>query len=234
MDDAYFLIALFAGIVPACFWLWFWLREDSEQPEPWALVIISFLSGMLVVLLVLPLQQMAQDLYRGDTQMFVFVVIEEAMKYLIALLVVLWNRAVDEPIDLVMYMIFVALGFAALENALFIYNPLGQGQYLESMFTGGLRFVGATLLHVLASASVGVCMALAFYRSNVVRLVYGTVGLCIAIVLHALFNFSIMSTTAEGILFVFMFVWLGVIALFVAFEKVKQLRRPGITTSSRV
>ena len=226
LTDTYFLIALFAGVVPALFWLWFWLREDKEQPEPWALVAISFLSGMLAVLLVLPLQLIAHDLYRGDTQMFVFVVIEEVVKYLIALLVVLWNRAVDEPIDLIMYMIFVALGFAALENALFIYNPLGQGAYLDSFFTGSLRFVGATLLHVLASASVGVCMALAFYRSNFVRLIYGTLGLCIAIVLHALFNFSIMSTTADGVLFVFMFVWVGVIALFVAFEKVKRLHRP--------
>ena len=223
ISDVYFLVALFAGIVPALFWLWFWLREDKDQPEPWPLVAISFLAGMAVVPLVLPLQHLAADLYRGQTQMFMFVVIEEVMKYIVALLIVLWNRAVDEPIDLVMYMIFIALGFAALENALFIYNPLGQNLYLESLFTGGLRFVGATLLHVLASASVGVCMALAWHRSNTVRLLYGTVGLCIAIVLHALFNFSIMGTTANGILFVFMFVWLGIIGLLVAFERIKRI-----------
>ena len=222
--DVYFLIALFAGIIPALFWLWFWLREDSEQPEPWPLVAIAFLTGMAVVPIVLPLQHLAYHLYQGDTQMFMYVVIEEVMKYVAALMIVLWNRAVDEPIDLVMYMIFIALGFAALENALFIYNPLGQSLYLESLFTGGLRFVGATLLHVLASASVGVCMALAWHRSNVVRLVYGTVGLCIAIVLHALFNFSIMESTASGILYVFMFVWLGIIALLVAIERVKRIR----------
>ena len=222
--DIYFLVALFAGIIPALFWLWFWLREDSEQPEPWPLVAISFLAGMAVVPIVLPLQHIAADLYRGETQMFMFVVIEEVMKYVVALVIVLWNRAVDEPIDLVMYMVFIALGFAALENALFIYNPLGQSLYLESLFTGGLRFVGATLLHVLASASVGVCMALAWHRSNAARLLYGTIGLCIAIVLHALFNFSIMGTTASGILYVFMFVWLGIIALLVAIERVKRIR----------
>ncbi len=221
--DYYFLIALFAGLIPVLFWLWFWLKEDSEQPEPWPLIVIAFLAGMMAVLLVLPLQIRAQLLYQGDTLMFIYVVIEEAMKYLLALLIVLWNKAVDEPIDLIMYMIFIALGFAALENALFVYNPLVQGYYLESVFTGGLRFVGATLLHVLASASVGVCMALAFYRSNVTRIVYGTIGLCIAIILHALFNFSIMKSADTGILFVFMFVWLGIILLILTFEKIKLL-----------
>lgn len=225
MEDLYFFIALLAGLFPAMFWLWFWLREDSEQPEPYALVAVSFLSGMAVVPLVLPLQKLAMELYAGDNLMLVWVIIEEALKYMVALVVVLWNRAVDEPIDLVMYMIFVALGFAALENTLFIYNPLLMGAYDEMLLTGSMRFVGATLLHVLASASVGICMAFAFYKSGPVKLLYGTVGLSIAIVLHALFNFSIMNASGNTILLIFLIVWVGVIALFLLFEKVKRLRR---------
>ncbi len=227
MDDSLiFFVAIMAGIIPACFWLWFWLREDREQPEPWTLVAVAFLSGMAVVPLVLPLQKLAAELYADDNLMLVWVIVEEAMKYLVALVVVLWNRAVDEPIDLIMYMIFVALGFAALENALFIYSPLLQGAYDEMLISGSMRFVGATLLHVLASASIGVCMAFAFYKSSWMKLLYGTVGLFIAIVLHALFNFSIMNTeSGDGILFVFLLVWLGVVALFLLFEKVKKLHR---------
>ena len=224
-NDLYFFVALLAGIIPACFWLWFWLREDREHPEPYALVAVSFLSGMAIVPLVLPLQQLAIQLYAGDNLMLVWVIIEEAMKYLVALVVVLWNKAVDEPIDLVMYMIFVALGFAALENALFIYSPLLQGAYNEVLINGSLRFVGATLLHVVASASVGVCMAFAFYKSNTMKLLYGTVGLFIAIVLHALFNFSIMrSESGEGILLIFLLVWMAVVGLFLLFEKLKRLQ----------
>ncbi len=226
MLDIYFALALSAGVIPALFWLWFWLREDSEQPEPWTLVAISFLSGMAIVPLVIPLQELVATLFVGDNRMIMWVIIEEAMKYVIALLVVLWNRAVDEPIDLIMYMIFVALGFAALENALFIYDPLMAGRYVESIFTGSLRFLGATLLHVLASATVGVCMALAFYKSNSIRLLYGTIGLFIAIVLHALFNLSIMKASPNAVLVVFMFVWAGIVMLFIMFEKIKRLQRP--------
>lgn len=221
--DVYFYVAISAGLIPALFWLWFWLREDKEHPEPWTMVAIAFISGMAVVPLVLPLQKLAIDLYAGQNLVFVWVVIEEVAKYAVALAVVLWNKAVDEPIDMIMYMIFIALGFAALENALYIYSPLAAGELERSLFTGGFRFLGATLLHVLASASIGVCMAFAFYKSWPVKLVYGTIGLFIAIVLHALFNFSIMEASGDAVLLVFLFVWIGIIFLFLLFEKVKQL-----------
>jgi len=121
--------------------------------------------------------------------MVVWVIVEELMKYAVALALIFWNREVDEPIDMVIYMVVVALGFAALENALFIFNPLIAGDLIGSAMTGGFRFLGATLLHVLASGTVGVFLALAYYRSKIVQVLAGTLGLFIAIVLHALFNF---------------------------------------------
>lgn len=223
MESTYFLIALLGGLVPALFWLWFMLREDREQPEPYRLIILSFIAGMLVVPVALPLQKLALDLYHGKNLIFAWVIIEEVLKYAVALIVVLWNKAVDEPIDIIIYMITIALGFAALENALFIFNPLVAGEYLNSVLTGHFRFVGATLLHVLASGTVGAFLALAYYKRHTVKLVYGTCGLFIAIVLHALFNFFIMDTNGESILAVFLFVWMGIIVLFLIFEKVKIL-----------
>ena len=136
------------------------------------------------------------------------------MKYAVALAIVFWNKEVNEPIDMVIYMIVLALGFSALENALFVFNPLVTGEYLSSVLTGGFRFLGATLLHVLASGTVGVFLALAYYRSKVTQVLAGTFGLFIAIVLHALFNFFIMDVSGETILAVFLFVWMGIIILF--------------------
>lgn len=219
-------MALTGGLVPALFWLWFWLREDHAHPEPKALIVCSFVAGMIVVPLVLPLQQFALNHFSGHDLVLVWVIIEEILKYSAALIVVLWSKAVDEPIDAIIYMITIALGFSALENAFFIFNPLSSGHIAESVLTGHFRFLGATLLHVLASGTVGVAMAFAFYRSRRSRIIYGTLGLCIAIVLHALFNFSIMDARGETTLGVFMFVWLGIIALFLVFEKVKRIRRP--------
>lgn len=226
MQTAYVFIALTGGLLPALFWLWFWLREDRAHPEPKTLIVSSFVAGMLVVSVVLPLQQFAVERFSGHDLVLVWVIIEEIVKYSAALIVVLWNKAVDEPIDAIIYMITIALGFSALENALFIFNPLTAGDFIVSVLTGHFRFLGATLLHVLVSGTVGVAMAFAFYKGTAARIIYATLGLCIAIVLHALFNFSIMNAHGETLLSIFMFVWLGIIVLFLVFEKVKRIQRP--------
>jgi RsiW-degrading membrane proteinase PrsW (M82 family) len=225
MESTYFAIAFVSGLVPAFFWVWFWLREDKLKPEPFFLIAITFIAGMAVVPLALPLQKLAIDLYSGDNVMLVWVTVEELLKYGVALAIVFWNQEVDEPIDMVIYMIVIALGFAALENALFIFNPLVVGDYLNSALTGGFRFLGATLLHVLASGTVGVFLALAYYKSKSTQLLYGTFGLFVAILLHYLFNIFIMDASGETILAVFLFVWIGIILLFLLFEKIKLLER---------
>ena len=189
------------------------------------MLILAFIAGMAVVPIALPLQELAMDIYQGDNRILVWVIIEETLKYSLALGLVLWHREVDEPIDMVIYMIVIALGFAALENALFIYNPLVMGDYMQSLLTGGFRFLGATLLHVLASATVGIFLAITYYKPKIVKVAAGTAGLCVAIVLHYFFNVFIMDASGETILSVFLFVWLGIIILFLLFEKIKLLQR---------
>lgn len=223
MEPTYFAIAFLAGLIPALFWVWFWLREDARKPEPYFLIAITFIAGMAIVPLALPLQKLALDLYPEANIMIVWVMIEELLKYAVALIVIFWNREVDEPIDMVIYMVVIALGFAALENALFIFNPLLAGDILHSALTGSFRFLGATLLHVLASGTVGVLLALTYYKAKSIQVVAGTIGLFIAIVLHALFNFFIMNASEETILGVFLFVWMGIIILFLLFEKIKMI-----------
>ncbi len=223
MGSTHFALAFLTGLIPMLFWLWFWLREDKKKPEPFILIVVTFLAGMMVVPAALPLQKMAIDLYDGTNVMFVWVVIEEVLKYTAALLVILWHKAVDEPIDYIIYMITIALGFAALENTLFILNPLTAGDYITVAVTGSFRFLGATLLHVLASATIGVFLAYGFYRSVTMKLFLSSVGLFLAILLHALFNFFIMDASGGGILLIFLFVWMGIVALFLLFEKVKLL-----------
>jgi len=225
MEITYVFLAILGGFIPALFWLWFWLREDKARPEPKALIVSSFIAGILVVPIALPLQKYAVERFAGDNLIFVWVIIEEILKYSAALIVVLWNKAVDEPIDCIIYMITIALGFSALENALFIFTPLTNGDYTNSLLTGNFRFIGATLLHVLASGTVGAAMALAFYKNSAQRILFATLGLFIAIVLHALFNFFIMDGSGETILGIFLFVWIGIIVLFLIFERAKLIER---------
>lgn len=231
LDPLQFSIAFVAGLIPALFWVWFWLKEDRLRPEPLWLIVITFLAGMAVVPVTLPLQKLACDIYQagvcqptGDNLIIIWVVLEELLKYAAALMVVFWHKAVDEPIDMIIYMIVVALGFASLENTLFIFNLLDDGQISNSLLTGNFRFIGSTLLHVLASGTVGVFLAFAYYKSALKKIWYGMLGLFVAIVLHGIFNlFIIKGDGGQTILGVFLFVWIGIIVLFFIFEKIKVL-----------
>jgi RsiW-degrading membrane proteinase PrsW (M82 family) len=224
MEPTHFALAYVAGLIPAIFWLWFWLREDKKNPEPLFLIIVAFIAGMAVVPAALPLQQLAKTLFYGDTLIWTWVIIEEVLKYVAAAAVILWNKAVDEPIDMVVYMIVIALGFAALENTLFLLHPIAAGDIVNASMTGAYRFLGATLLHILASATVGVALAFAFCRSGAVQIFYAMTGLFLAILLHAFFNLTIMNANGgETILAVFLFVWIGIIILFLIFEKIKRV-----------
>jgi len=218
-----FVILFSLCLIPAVFWVWFWLREDKRKPEPLIMIVVTFLAGMAVVPLALPIQKYVLDIYSGANLIFVWVIIEETLKYTSALIFILWRKAVDEPIDMVIYMIVIALGFAVLENTLYLVNPVADGDYLAATLTGAFRYIGATLLHVLASATVGVFLAFAFYKSQAARMFYGMLGLFLAIVLHAIFNFFIMDGDGKTVLAVFLFVWIGVIILFFLFEIIKQL-----------
>lgn len=221
------------GFVPALIWLAFWLLEDLRRPEPKTLLLRAFFAGMLAVLIVLPLQKMAIGWIPGTSLthttfplILVWAAIEEITKLTVAAVLVLHHRAVNEPIDLPVYLITVALGFAALENTLFVLTPLGHGDIINSFITGNLRFLGATLIHVLSSAVIAGSLAFAFYGGFFKKIRYGFMGVILAIALHTAFNFSIINTRADSLLTIFAGVWVGIMFLLLGLERVKIIKRP--------
>lgn len=223
-------LSFIGGLLPVLVWLWFWHREDAARPEPTLVILIAFLAGMVCVPAVLPIQKWFLQFF--PLQSFELIVAwataEEVIKLGAAVFFVLWRKAVNEPIDVVVYMITVALGFAALENTLFLMNPITNGDVIQSILTGDLRFLGATLLHTLASATIGVTLALAYYRSIWTKVALGVVGLILAISLHSAFNFLIIHLPEESKQIAFLGVWTGIICLIFVFESVKKMGRTAI------
>jgi RsiW-degrading membrane proteinase PrsW (M82 family) len=223
-DITSILAAIAGGILPALAWLWFWLREDAKHPEPRRLIALAFFAGMCSVAIAIPLEQFVATMLPNQLLTFsAWSGIEEVVKYLAALIAVLWRNDNDEPIDAVIYMICVALGFSAVENTLFLWSPLSGSTISQTFVTGNLRFLGATLLHVLSSATIGVALALSFYKSRSAQLRYTLGGVILAALLHSTFNFLILNTPQAYILRTFVFVWIGVIVLLAALEFVKRI-----------
>ncbi len=218
--------ALIGGILPTFVWLWFWLREDQRHPEPWHLIISSFLLGALAVPFAVPFERMIQSHISYLPLVFLaWALIEEVLKYLAAFIGGMHTRAENEPIDAMIYLITAALGFAAAENTLFILQPFVTGDIFTGLLTANIRFVGTTLLHVLTSATVGAAVAFSFYKCKTVRVEHLLGGLVGAIALHGLFNFLIIHAGPRGIFVVFTLIWVSIIGLLIIFERVKRIRR---------
>lgn len=228
------LLAGAGGILPALAWLWFWRREDSAHPEPRRLIALAFFAGMLTVAVVIPIQKISAGYIQGTyfflaaatIQTLVFTawsIIEEVCKFAAASATVLRRREDDEPIDPVIYMVATALGFAAAENVLFLLSPLAGETLVQTVMTGNLRFVGATLLHVVSSATIGAMIGFGFYRPLRTRILFAVIGLILACILHAGFNFLILNTGEANLLRTFAFVWIGVIALLAVLEYIKRI-----------
>lgn len=233
MNDFLSIIAAAAGgLLPALAWLWFWLREDSKNPEPRMLIALAFLAGMISVAIAVPLELGVKQILEAGTLGFVASTtltysiwsgMEEIIKFIMAYATVLRRRDDDEPVDPVIYMVTVALGFAGAENVLFLLSPLSGGSVAQTIATGDLRFVGATLLHVLSSSLIGVALGLTFYWRKRLHYIAGTVGLVLAIWLHMTFNYLILNTPQDQILRTFSYVWIGVILLLAILEYIKRI-----------
>ena len=225
MSGAVFLIAALGGLLPALLWLAFWLMEDRCEPEPKRYLFFCFLAGMAAVPLVLPLETAADIYLDGSQLLLAWAVIEELLKFGAAYLAALRFRVFDEPLDGVIYLVTAALGFSALENALFLVDPASAGDALRMLVMGDLRFIGASLLHVLASATIGISLALSFHQSAAKRRLAAAIGVILAVSLHALFNLLILTSGCGKIFLVFLALWLGIVALLFAIEQVKQPAR---------
>jgi len=215
--------ALVGGIIPAIVWLLFWLREDRKRPEPRGLIMLTFFFGMIAVPLVIPLQKITFQQNSQFNTFLIWAILEETFKYAAAYFAALRKKEVDEPIDPIIYMLTAALGFAALENALFILGPLVNGNILESVLVGNLRFVGASLLHTISSATIGVALAISFFKRKAVRRAYLAMGIVFAIALHTVFNLFIIKETHSNTFVTFGFVWIAIVILMLLFERVKKI-----------
>lgn len=217
------IVALVGGILPALLWLWFWLREDDRHPEPRLLMLLTFLIGMISVFVVLPIQKFFNTWHiSNDILVIVWASIEEIIKFLAIWVIALHSKAADEPLDFPMYMIIGALGFAALENALFLIDPIDLGDSTVTLITGNLRFLGAMLLHAVSSASVGIMLGLSFYRGWAAKRLYLFLGLGGAITLHSVFNFLIMKNDGS-LLNVFSLLWVVTIIVLLMFEQLRRM-----------
>lgn len=202
-------IYIFFGLAPSIIWLLFFLRKDVH-PESNRMILKIFFYGMLAAIIAALIElefswilQAAVGEWIGAFPVLFLVVyhfliialVEELSKYLVVKAKVINNPEFDEPVDVMLYMIIIALGFAALENILVLFTGkepfLFYETFRKTIAISFFRFIGATFLHALCSGTLGYFLALSFFEPKK-RLRLIAKGLGIAVLLHGLFNISII------------------------------------------
>ena len=199
------------AILPSIIWLLFYLRKDSH-PESNKMILKIFFYGMAAAIIAAAIElgisfgaEFLEKVFPTKINNFSFLLfilyhvmviglVEEVTKFLIVQKKVIGHPEFDEPLDVMLYMIITALGFAALENMLYLSPILFPGANLalnEAALVAGFRFIGATFLHALASGFIGYFLALSFLKPRNKKLLL-VLGIMIASVLHGLFNISII------------------------------------------
>ncbi len=218
--------ALLSGIIPSLIWLWFWLHEDRKNPEPKGVLALVFIMGALAVVVVLPIQKYIQaHVVSSNLELIGWAATEEIIKFIAVAILLYKTHEVDEAIDWPIYLITAALGFAALENALFLLKPITLGETTVGLLTGQLRFLGSTLLHTVASGTIGVSLGLALHLSEAKKKVYLLLGIISAIALHSTFNFFIIKNNGIDFLKVFAFLWVAAVIIMLIFEKLRRIQK---------
>ncbi len=244
--------AFICGVLPTLIWLFFWVNEDKKNPEPKRMIVLAFVGGMVAVFISLFLEKYLFGL--GLTKLFyadylhgilswietiskqtgvlldkvllviIFApIIEEVIKFIMAYVLVLRSKEDNEPLDPMIYMITTALGFAAIENMLFLINPIENNNIVLSIFTGNMRFIGATLLHTISSATIALFISFNFFNNKLKRTFFTFIGIISAILIHSFFNFFMIGKQEASIMALEL-IWIVVIILLLAFEKIKKIR----------
>ena len=239
MDYRIILYIVF-GVLPSLAWLAYYLRKDLH-PEPKKMIFKIFLLGVAVTLPVFFIQigsKILLDRTGADGLIYSlaywFLIIafsEEFFKYLVFRASVFSSREFDEPVDAMIYMVVIALGFAALENILYLFPPIDQMNTISfsalvnrTVVISFVRFIGSTFLHTLCSATIGYFLALSICAAKKKKILL-ILGIFISVALHGLYNFSIM--TVGGPLKIIIPVGILIfLAFFVVsgFEKLKKIK----------
>ncbi|MEW6616926.1 MAG: PrsW family intramembrane metalloprotease [Patescibacteria group bacterium] len=223
------ILTLLCACIPSIVWLLFFLREDA-RPEPKRLILYTFGAGAFVSLFVLVVQYIFQQsvIELGGSIIVLIMglaLVEELFKFIAAYWAIDKDKAFNEPVDAMIYMIVAALGFATVENLFVLGNSfsvINLASFSVVTTTLLLRFIGATLLHSISSALVGFYWAKGKLLQKKKKFIF--IGILFATLIHGTFNYLIEYFQDRNLLvYPSIFLLITLFFIFIDFEKLKEI-----------
>ncbi|MDP3893136.1 PrsW family intramembrane metalloprotease [Nocardioides sp.] len=218
------LAALPVGPLVGCF---MWL--DRYEPEPRRLLAAGLLWGGFVATVGAVLIGGIGGLVVGVTEEAALAVVapitEEATKGAFLLLLLWWRRhELDGILDGIVYAGMVGIGFAFVENILYLAaaydgtDGLGPGGTEAITTTFVIRCLFSPFAHPLFTAFIGIGVGIAVTtRSPATRVMAPVTGYFLAVAAHGLWNGSTLVADGAGFIGVYVFLMVPAFALMIVF-----------------
>ncbi len=223
------LAVSFAPILIIAFYIYF---RDKYEKEPIGMLLWSFILGAFITAPIIVVEGFLDDIWKAkyephhtnllaNAAYVAFVVAsltEETFKY-IAFLLIWNNKNFNEKFDGIVYAVFISLGFAAVENVLYVVqNGLG---------TGVMRAFTAVPAHALFGISMGYYFGLAKFEENkkVLRLL---LALAVPLLLHGIYDFILFS---ENTILLLLFIPFIIGMWYLGFRKMKAQSQASVFKS---
>jgi len=162
------------AVAPVLICLVYMYIRDKYEKEPWRLLatglavgcIITFpiMQGQGFVARFMPLAigQFGEAVF---TSFAIAALVEEGFKFVVLYFLVWRSKELNERVDGIVYAVFISLGFAGVENVLYVFNP-----QLGGLSTALMRAVVSVPAHGLFGVIMGYHFAIArFEPQNKIR-----------------------------------------------------------------
>jgi protease PrsW len=202
MDNFYSnpLVLFALAIAPGFALSIYFYMADKYEKEPKLLLLKTFIFGGFSIYPAIYLTSfwtgmgIENDNTFSGVAAYAFIAVafsEELAKFLVFWFVCFKNPEFDEPYDGIIYSVMVALGFATLENILYVF------QYGFSV--GILRMFTAVPAHATFGVLIGFFVGWAKFNNNTILI--SLMGLFSAIVFHGLYDFFLMKNNVPFLSF---------------------------------
>ena len=218
------LVSIFFGFVPMFLFAGFINWLDRYEKEPKALLGAAFVWGMLIAgggaYIINTVLGMGVYIVTGSesatdftTASIIAPIVEESLKGLAVLVVFfLFRKEFDSILDGIIYAGITALGFAAIENVLYIYEYGYQQDGWAGLWQ--LVFIRVILVgwqHPFYTAFIGIGLAIARMNRNfIIKIIAVVGGFATAVLTHSFHNtFGSMIGGIEGLALGTFVDWIG-------------------------
>ena len=212
MEIIFDIIILALAVAPVIWLLRYVYKKDKYEKEPLSMLIVAFVLGILSIPLDLIIVGIINSLWVGSWVFYSAFweagIPEELSKWTLFMLVIWRNKNFNEFFDGIVYATFIGLGFACVENIMYVF---GAESFFGSIGISVLRALLSVPGHFLFGVLMGYYLAMAKYNPQN-RKKYLIYSLIIPMLAHGVFDYLIMlaSSLSDAVPF------LGVV-LFIVF-----------------